>query len=233
MSSSKRKQRTNAAPTDPVNTGLTLNTFQPMTFNQARVFKAFSTGSHVVMHGYAGTGKTFQAMYLALRSIQSRDYKQLIIIRSIVSGRDIGFLPGNEQQKAAVYEAPYESIAAELYGRGDAYSILKQRRVVEFHTTSFLRGNTINDSIILVDESQNMSFAELNTILTRVGNNCRVVLCGDYRQTDLIKDKEKQGFIAVLERLKKMDQVEFVEFVIEDIVRSGFCRDWILSEFSE
>lgn len=216
------------------NTGLELTTIKPMTFTQARVFRDYEAGDHLVLNGYAGTGKTFLAMYLALRSIKNKDYDKVMIVRSLVPTRDIGFLPGEAKGgKSEVYEAPYIGICNELYNRGDAYRVLKDKKTISFESTSFNRGITIDNAIIIVDEAQNLSLHEMNTILTRVGNNCRVIISGDYRQSDLVKQEEKSGFKKALTRLQKMNQMSFVEFQIEDIVRSGFCRDWIETEFDD
>lgn len=216
------------------NTGLELTKITPMTFTQARVFRDYEAGEHLVLNGYAGTGKTFLALYLALRSIKNNEYQKVIVVRSLVPTRNIGFLPGEAKGgKSEVYEAPYIGICNELYNRSDAYSILKQKKIVHFDSTSFNRGITIDNAIIIVDEAQNLTLHEMNTMMTRVGNNCRVIVSGDYRQTDLEKQEEKSGFKKALSRLQKMNNVSFIEFQLEDIVRSGFCREWIETEFDD
>jgi phosphate starvation-inducible protein PhoH len=153
-------------------------------------------------------------------------YDKLILIRSAVPTRDIGFLPGNEKEKSAVYEAPYKDIAIELFQRGDAYEILKTKGLVHFMTTSFIRGVTLRDAVILVDECQNMSFHELDSIITRVGENCRVVFCGDFRQSDL-KTNGLNDFFRVL---RSMEQFDFIDFEIKDIVRSDFVKSYITAK---
>ena len=153
-------------------------------------------------------------------------YNNLVIIRSAVPTRDIGFLRGSEKEKASVYEEPYKDIAVELFQRGDSYEILKTKGLLHFMTTSYLRGITLKDAVIIVDECQNMSFHELDSIVTRVGTNCRIVFCGDFRQADLAKNG-LQEFIRVL---KAMDQFDLIDFEIKDIVRSDFVKDYITAK---
>ena len=202
-----------------------LREIEPLTRNQ---LKAFETTDHLVLHGLAGTGKTFISSYLAFDDMAKGDFQKLIIIRSAVPTRDIGFLPGTEKEKSSVYEEPYKDISNDLFSRGDAYEILKQKNLVEFMTTSFIRGITLRDAVILIDECQNMSFHELDSIITRMGENCRVIFCGDFRQADLRANGIKD-FFRVLER---MQLFTFIEFEIEDIVRSDFVKQYIISKSS-
>lgn len=200
--------------------GLTLSEIEPLTQNQVA---AFESDKHLVLHGVAGTGKTFISCYLAFDDMIKSSYNKLIIIRSAVPTRDIGFLPGNEKEKSAIYEEPYKDICVELFQRGDAYEILKTKSLVNFMTTSFIRGVTLRDAVIIVDECQNMSFHELDSIITRVGEECRIIFCGDFRQSDLSKNGLKD-FIRIV---KAMDQFDLIDFEIKDIVRSGFVKDYI------
>jgi predicted ribonuclease YlaK len=175
-----------------VKNNLLLKNIGPKTKNQETVFRDFSSGKHLLIHGLPGTGKSFISLYLALEEIQKyKEYKNVTIIRSVVPSREMGFLPGSIKEKSKVYEAPYQSICNELYGRGDAYDILKSKNIIDFQTSSFLRGMTLDHTIILVDECQNMTYSELCTIITRAGNNAKIIFCGDYRQTDLKWDDEK------------------------------------------
>ena len=173
-----------------------LQEIEPLTRNQ---LKAFESDKHLVLHGLAGTGKTFISSYLAYDDMTKGAFQRLVIIRSAVPTRDIGFLPGTEKEKASVYEEPYKDIANDLFGRGDAYEILKQKNLVEFMTTSFIRGITLRDAVVLIDECQNMSFHELDSIITRMGENTRVIFCGDFRQADLRGNGIKDFFANVLE----------------------------------
>jgi phosphate starvation-inducible protein PhoH len=211
-----------------------LKHIQPITDNQVITFNAFDRGDNLFLHGCAGTGKTFISIYLALKEIENgrSRRRKLIIIRTAQSSKDIGFLPGTEKQKLEVYEAPYKAICAELYHRDDAYDILKTKGIIEFHSTSYLRGTTINDAIILVDEVQNQRYVELRTVLTRTGDHSRIILCGDTKQDDLTSDryKEASGLKDIMKVFNYMNTMTTVQFEIDDIVRSGFVRDFIIAE---
>lgn len=209
-----------------------LKDFSPLTVNQSQVFKYFDSDSHLVLHGLAGTGKSFISLYLALRSVLSgdSDYNKIIIVRSVVPTREMGFLPGNVKEKIKVYEQPYETICTELFDRGDAYSLLKSKNYIEFMSTSFIRGITLDNCIVLVDEVQNMLFGELDSVITRIGKNSKLVLCGDFRQSDLQKDFDRRGLLDILKILKEMDYFKYVEFGEQDIVRSDFVKQYIIQK---
>ena len=213
---------------------LQLKDIGPITDNQVKTFRAYDKGDNLFLHGCAGTGKTFISIYLALREIQEKTSKRrkLVIIRNAQSSKDIGFLPGSEKQKLEVYEAAYRAICAELFNRDDAYDILKQKGIIEFHSTSFLRGTTIDDAVILIDECQNQRYVELRTVLTRTGDRSRVVLCGDTKQDDLTSEryKESSGLSDMMRVFSRMSDMTAVQFEIDDIVRSGFVRDFIIAE---
>lgn len=213
---------------------LNLKDIGPITDNQITTFRAYDRGDNLFLHGCAGTGKTFISMYLALREIAEKSSKRrkLVIIRTAQSSKDIGFLPGDEKRKLEVYEAAYKAICSELYHRDDAYDILKNKGIIEFHSTSFLRGTTIEDAVILIDEAQNCRYQEIRTVLTRTGDHSRVVICGDTKQDDLTSErfKETSGLSDVMRVFNKMDGMHTVEFEIDDIVRSGFVRDFIIAE---
>jgi phosphate starvation-inducible protein PhoH len=202
---------------------LQLQEIEPLTKNQ---LKAFESDKHLVLHGVAGTGKTFISSYLAFDDILKNEFSSLVIIRSAVPTRDIGFLPGNEKEKSSVYEEPYKDICIELFQRGDAYEILKQKGLVHFMTTSFIRGVTLRDAVVLIDECQNMSFHELDSIITRMGQGCRVIFCGDFRQSDL----DKNGLTEFIRVLKAMDEFTLVDFEPADIVRSDFVKKYIIAK---
>lgn len=202
---------------------LTLHEIEPLTRNQV---KAFESKKNLILHGLAGTGKTFISSYLAYDDMSKGVYDKLVIIRSAVPTRDMGFLPGTEKEKASVYEEPYKDIANELFQRGDAYGIMKQKSLVEFMTTSFIRGITLRDAVIIIDECQNMSFHELDSIITRMGENCRVIFCGDFRQADL----KQNGMKDFMQILKRMELFDFIDFQVEDIVRSDFVKSYIIAK---
>lgn len=200
-----------------------LEVIEPLTSNQRKVWES---DKHLVLSGSAGSGKTFLACYLALDDIFKKEYRRLVIVRSAVSTRDIGFLPGTEKEKVEVYESPYIGVFTELLGRGDSYSILKLKGIVEFKPTSYIRGTTISDSVIIVDEIQNLTFHELDSILTRVGDNCRIIFCGDFKQSDLGKNGMKQ----FMEILDSMGEFDLIEFTTDDIVRSGLVKNYLIAK---
>lgn len=207
---------------------LVLNEIEPLTQNQLR---AFESTKNLVLHGVAGTGKTFVACYLAYDDMSKGDYRQFVIIRSAVPTRDMGFLPGSDKEKSAVYEEPYKDVAVELFQRGDAYQILKQKGLVHFMTTSFIRGITLNNSVIFIDECQNMTFHELDSIITRVGKDCRIIFSGDFRQDDFHNKRgEESGLSKFLEVLQATGKFDMVDFEIKDIVRSDLVKDYIIAK---
>lgn len=224
MNNSKKKSTRPKYPRQRASGEFELTHIDPLTERQARVLRS---NKHLVLSGYAGTGKTFLTSYMALRSIFNGEYNRLIYIRSAVASRDLGFLPGTDKEKIEVYESPYIDIATELLGRGDAYSILKSKGLVHFMSTSFLRGTTMRDAIIIVDETQNMTFQELDTIITRVGPNCKIMFCGDMKQNDLF---HKSGFKDFYSILKDMDQFDFIDFLKEDIVRDELVKNYIIKK---
>lgn len=219
-----------------LNHNFKLEYIKPLTVNQEKVFHAYGSGKHLLLYGCAGTGKTFLGMYFALSDLFSGKARQVIIVRSAVSARDQGFLPGTLTEKMAVYEAPYKDIVAELSGgRRDVYDLLKKKGNLDFMSTSFLRGLTFDDSIVVLDEVQNMTDSEINTILTRVGKNCRVIVCGDFRQDDLKligKRNQESGIQNMIKVAHAMPSFDLIEFGIGDIVRSGFVREYIITRLN-
>lgn len=210
-----------------------LSTISPLTEKQADTIAAYRRNKNLLLHGIAGTGKTFIATSLALEEVldPSSDYKALYFVRSIVPTRDIGFLKGDDKEKIAVYEAPYKAICGELFNKQDSYDILKTQGAVNFISTSFIRGLTLNDCIIIVDEFENLSFHELDSIITRMGNNSKIVFCGDYTQSDLTKTNEKNGCLDFMRILKSMNDFSFIEFGVEDIVRGKTVKNYIINKY--
>jgi phosphate starvation-inducible protein PhoH len=209
-----------------------LKNIEPLTQNQKLSFEAYGQNKNLLLHGIAGTGKSFISMYLALSQVlsDSSQYKKLVIVRSVVPTRDMGFLPGNSKEKAKVYEAPYYAICTELFGRSDSYEYLKNKNIIEFISTSFIRGITLNDCIIIVDEIANMTIHELDSVITRVGKNCRVVFCGDFRQSDFTKEHERNGLIDFMRIIERMKSFTFIDFNENDIVRSSMVKDYIIQK---
>ncbi len=222
------RQNGKVVPQEKLN--FNLKHFEPLTKNQRLSFDAYDAGKNLMLHGIAGTGKSFISMYLALKQVLTENgpFKKIVIVRSVVPTRDMGFLPGNSKEKAKVYEAPYYAICTELFGRGDAYEYLKSKGIVEFISTSFIRGITLNDTIIIVDEMANMTLHELDSVITRVGKNCRIIFCGDFRQSDFIKKQDKDGLMDFMRIIERMKSFVFVDFIEQDIVRSSMVKDYII-----
>ena len=204
-----------------------LKEIEPLTKSQLAVFES---NKHLMLHGCAGTGKTFISLYLALDDIQKEEHDRIVLVRSAVPTREMGFLPGTEDEKSKVYENPYVNIMQELFSRGDnPYGQLKQKGVISFLTTSYIRGTTFNDSVIIVDECQNMTFHELDSIITRVGRNCRIIFCGDFFQADL----RNNGLNDFMKIIKAMAEFDFIEFGINDIVRSDFVKSYLVQKYKD
>ena len=211
---------------------LNLKAIKPITQNQKLAFQQWKAGQNLLLHGLAGTGKSFISLYLALKEIYNTQsyYKKILIVRSVVPTRDMGFLPGSIKEKTKVFELPYQGICTDLFGRGDAYELLKTKHIIDFTTTSFIRGNTFHDTIVIVDEVNNLTFHELDSVITRLGDNCRMMLCGDYRQSDLIYHNDRNGLITFIDVLDKMNGFSHVEFEVDDIVRSGLVKEYIIAK---
>jgi phosphate starvation-inducible PhoH-like protein len=210
-----------------------LNVFEPLTQRQGDATQAWDSDENLVLNGSAGTGKTYLGCALGMRCVLSNDFpeiKKLVVIRSVVPTRDIGFLPGTEEEKTEVYKAPYIQIFDNVFKGANAYKRAESSGQVEFETTSFLRGKTISNAVILIDEMQNCNGRELNTIMTRVGQDCRVIFAGDYYQSDFFKGNEKGGILSFLRILQEMTNFTEVEFTWSDIVRSNLVRDFIMTK---
>jgi len=210
-----------------------LKKIEPLTENQKISFNAYRNEKNLMLHGIAGTGKSFISTYLALDELinkQHSKYEKLIIVRSVVPTREMGFLPGNTKEKSKVYESPYYAICSELFGRGDAYDYLKNKNLIEFMTTSFIRGITLNNCIVIVDEMANCTLHELDSVITRIGKNCKVMFCGDFRQSDFVKQNDKKGLLDFLRIIRKMDAFEFIDFDENDICRSSMVKQYIIEK---
>ncbi len=208
---------------------------KPITDNQKVVFDTYKKGKNQFLFGAAGTGKTFCALYLAIQSVLDlkTKYEKVILVRSLIPTREIGFLPGDEEDKASLYQVPYMNMVQFMFEMPNEqqfntlYDRLKGQGSLFFLSTSFLRGLTFDNSIIIVDECQNLNFHELDTIITRVGQDSKIIFCGDFDQTDLVKRNEKNGLHDFLRILMEMEEFNCLEFTIGDIVRSGFVWNYI------
>ena len=199
---------------------LTLASIEALNNKQKKVL---SSKNNLILTGSAGTGKTFLASWLGFDAVLNDEFDKVLYIRSAVPTRDIGFLPGNEKEKMEVYTKPYVDICNQLFDCGTAYYSLEREGRIAFEPTSFVRGRTYRDSFIIVDECQNMSFHELDSLITRLDDNSRIVFCGDTRQADLTNN----GFGSFYSIISKMDEFENVRFGIEDVVRSGLVKEYL------
>lgn len=221
-----KKQPTNNNRQQNQAGALKVHGFRPLTTNQDISHQNIKNGFDTFILGSAGTGKTFLAINAAMELVDEGEVRRVIIVRSTVPSRDQGFLPGTADEKAAIYERPYNQIFSDIYGRGDAYGILKSKGIVKFESTSYLRGMTFDDAIIIIDEAQNLTWEEFNTVYTRLGDNSRVIVCGDIAQTD--KAVGKTGLNKVVEIGKNINGFSFIWMSEDDIVRSGRVKQWII-----
>ena len=208
-------------------------TVSPKTAKQKDFFDAYRSGHYFMcLHGVAGTGKSYIALYKALEEVMDKGnpYNKVVIVRSAVQSRDMGHLPGSADDKMDIYIQPYRQITADLFKRSDAWNRLCEQGHVEFMSTSFIRGTTFTNAILLVDEFQNMNFEELDTIITRVGHTSKIIFCGDVRQTDLKKRDDKSGLPKFLAIADSMAQFSRFEFTTDDIVRSSLVKDYIIAK---
>ena len=221
----------------PINTNYLLD-IEPITDNQKRLFESYKEGKHIVAYGTAGTGKTFVTLYNALKQVldETTPYERIYLVRSLVSTREIGFLPGDHEDKADIYQIPYKNMVKYMFQMpSDAdfemlYGNLKAQESIKFWSTSFIRGTTLDNAIVIVDEFQNLNFHELDSIITRIGENSKIMFCGDSSQSDLIKTNDRNGIVDFMNVLRKMPSFDIIEFGINDIVRSGLVKEYIIAK---
>ena len=221
----------------PINSDI-IREIEPLTENQKILFKSYEQNKHIVAYGCAGTGKTFITLYNALQDVldEKSPYEKIYIVRSLVATREIGFLPGDHEDKSSLYQIPYKNMVKYMFELPDEasfemlYGNLKTQGTISFWSTSFIRGTTLDNAIIIVDEFQNLNFHELDSIITRVGENSKIMFCGDATQSDLIKTNEKNGIVDFMKVLRVMPSIDIVEFGVDDIVRSGFVKEYILAK---
>ena len=221
----------------PINTDM-MRDIEPLTDNQKKLFDSYKNGKNLVAYGAAGTGKTFITLYNALQDVldPTTPYEKIYIVRSLVATREIGFLPGDHDDKSFLYQIPYKHMVKYMFEMpSDAdfemlYGNLKAQDTIDFWSTSFIRGTTLDKAIIIVDEFQNLNYHELDSIMTRVGSHTKIMFCGDATQTDLVKQNERTGISDFMQILRVMPSVDIIEFGVQDIVRSGLCKEYLLSK---
>jgi len=223
----------------PINESYFLDV-SPLTENQTLFFKEWAAGKNIFAYGAAGTGKTFIALYLALQDIlnETSAVEKVYIVRSLVATREIGFLPGTHEDKASLYQIPYKNMVKHMFEMPDdssfemLYENLKAQETISFWSTSFLRGTTLDNAIVIVDECQNLNFHELDSIMTRLGQDSRIIFCGDANQSDLQKTNERNGILDFQKILENMEEFSMVEFGVNDIVRSGLVKSYLISKMT-
>jgi predicted ribonuclease YlaK len=221
----------------PIGAELLLD-IEPLTDNQRKLFESYDAGKHLVAHGVAGSGKTFLCLFKALQDVLSEytPYEKIYIVRSLVPTREIGFLPGSHDDKASLYQIPYKNMVKYMFQMpSDAdfemlYGNLKAQETISFWSTSFIRGTTLDNCIIIVDEFQNMSAHELDSIITRVGENCKIMFLGDASQSDLLRQNERNGIVDFMNVLRLMPSFDIIEFGVDDIIRSGLVKEYIIAK---
>lgn len=221
----------------PINSDLLVD-ITPLTDNQKKFFDSYEKNQNLFAYGCAGTGKTFIALYLALKDVldERSEYEKIYIVRSLVSTREIGFLPGDHEDKSALYQIPYKNMVKYMFEMPTdsdfemLYGNLKAQETISFWSTSFIRGTTFDNAILIIDECQNLNFHELDSIITRVGENSKIMFCGDATQTDLTKTYEKNGILDFKKILHSMNEFDIIEFGIDDIVRSGLVKSYLVAK---
>jgi predicted ribonuclease YlaK len=221
----------------PINSDL-MRKIEPLTENQEELFRCYKNDQNLVAYGAAGTGKTFITLYNALKDVldERTPYDKIYLVRSLVATREIGFLPGDHEDKSSLYQIPYKNMVKYMFEMPTdtdfemLYGNLKAQGTISFWSTSFIRGTTLDNAIIIVDEFQNLNFHELDSIITRIGENSKICFCGDARQSDLTKTNDRNGIMDFMSILRKMPSFDVIEFQIEDIVRSGLVREYIVAK---
>ena len=230
----RRQEREEENMMRVLNTKFSMRAVKPLTPSQSDLFNSYERGYNLAAIGTAGTGKTMCATYLALNDVlQKGEYEKVVIIRSAVQTREQGFMPGSKAQKEAVFEGPYTDIVNDLFSRGDAYQVLKQKGMIEFMSSSFVRGLTFDNAVIIVDECQSMTYHELDSIITRVGESSKIIFCGDTKQDDLQQSRNRADITGLHDFIKVLDAIrsfDVVRFGVDDIVRSGLVKEYIIAK---
>ena len=213
---------------------------EPLTENQKVMWEQWDEGKMIYAYGVAGTGKTFVALYKALKEVLDdySPYEKIYIVRSLVATREIGFLPGDHEDKSSLYQIPYKKMVQSMFEMPDdnsyemLYDNLKAQETISFWSTSFIRGTTLDNAIVIIDEAQNLKFHELDSIITRIGQDSKIIFCGDQAQTDLIRTNERTGILDFQRIIQNMEEFSLIEFGIDDIVRSGIVKSYLISKIN-
>ena len=221
----------------PINADM-MRDIEPLTDNQKALFEAYAKDQNLVAYGVAGTGKTFITLYNALCDVLNPEtpYEKIYIVRSLVATREIGFLPGDHEDKSTLYQIPYKHMVKYMFEMPTEadfemlYGNLKAQDTIDFWSTSFIRGTTFDKTIVIVDEFQNLNYHELDSIMTRVGTQSKIMFCGDATQSDLVKTNDRNGIVDFMNILRKMPSFDIIEFDINDIVRSGLVKEYIIAK---
>jgi predicted ribonuclease YlaK len=221
----------------PINSDYLID-IEPITENQQKLFDSYSQGKHLVAYGCAGTGKTFITLFNAIKDVldERTPYEKIYIVRSLVATREIGFLPGSYEDKSDIYQIPYKNMVKYMFQMPSdsdfemLYGNLKSQETIKFWSTSFIRGTTLDNSIIIVDEFQNMSGHELDSIITRIGENSKIMFCGDATQSDLVKTNERNGIVDFMKILRVMPSFDIIVFGVDDICRSGLVKEYLIAK---
>ena len=217
-----------------------LREIEPLTSNQQLLFNSYESGKNIVAYGCAGTGKTFVTLYNAIKDVldEKTPYEKVYVVRSLVATREIGFLPGDHEDKSYLYQVPYKNMVRYMFEMPDdnsfemLYDNLRAQQTIDFWSTSFIRGTTLDNAIVIVDEFSNLNFHELDSMITRIGEDCKIMFCGDIQQTDLTRDNEKSGISDFIKILEQMKSFACVEFDFKDIVRSGLVREYLIAKYN-
>ncbi len=213
---------------------------KPLTDNQTTAFESYELGKNLLLHGAAGTGKTFITLYLALTEVldENTPYDKIYIVRSLVPTREIGFLPGDHEDKSALYQIPYKNMVRYMFSMPDdnsfemLYDNLRAQETISFWSTSFIRGVTLDNAIVIVDEFSNLNFHELDSMVTRIGEDSKILFCGDITQSDLVRENERTGVSDFIRILQNMQEFSCIEFGIDDIVRSGLVKSYLIAKYN-
>tara|TARA_B100000035_G_scaffold110104_1_gene93487 strand:- start:248 stop:1009 length:762 start_codon:yes stop_codon:yes gene_type:complete len=213
---------------------------KPLTDNQTIAFESYELGKNLLLHGAAGTGKTFITLYLALTEVldENTPYDKIYIVRSLVPTREIGFLPGDHEDKSALYQIPYKNMVRYMFSMPDdnsfemLYDNLRAQETISFWSTSFIRGVTLDNAIVIVDEFSNLNFHELDSMVTRIGEDSKIMFCGDITQSDLVRENERTGVSDFIRILQNMQEFSCIEFGIDDIVRSGLVKSYLIAKYN-